>query len=69
MCVCISGRGCVYLWVVCVYLWVVCVCVCVPLNGEYMCVSRDDCSGLGVAYKNACTPQCVCCVRPKCVPM
>ena len=32
-----------------------------------ICVSKDDCSGLGAAYKNACTPQCVCCVRPECV--
>ena len=30
-------------------------------------MSKDDCSGLGAAYKNACTPQCVCCVRPECV--
>lgn len=33
-----------------------------------MCVSRDDCSGLGVSTRTLACPS-VCCVRPECAPM
>ena len=52
----------------CVCLWVVRVCVCDSLNGEYRCVFRDDCSGLGVSTGTLTRPS-VCCVRPECVPL
>ena len=42
----------------CVCLWVVRVCVCASLNGEYMCVFRDDCSGLGCLQEHLHAPVC-----------